>query len=113
FAALARLLSHAALEARIRFERSDLVRVDRQQLRNHARYFIELELVVVDKREGIDSDVEAFGDVPDFLTLGQPVDLRVEEVLRDPELLQLLPCGIEIVLADDAEQNPALVQILQ
>src|SRR5260370_41719696 len=76
-------------------------------------YFVQLKRIVVDKCHGGDRNVQTLSDGLDALAFGIPVYLGIQEVLAQPEFLQLFPCRLGIILAGDAEEDSALVQLFQ
>ena len=75
-------------------------------------HLVALELLVVDERQGVDTDVERGGDLGHGLGLRPPADLGVKEILRQAELLQPGDYGAWLVLARHRVQNAAPVKFL-
>ena len=120
-AALAVRLVHAAAhrrlvgdEARLEVgaggQLGQLGSVEAAHLRQLGAHLVALERLVVDEGHGVETDVDRLGDLAHARRLRAPVDLRVEEVVRHPQLGELLPRRLGVVAAGHRVQDAAGVE---
>ena len=111
-AALPALFRDRYLALRPSGDATRLAGIDHRHLRERALDLFPLERLVIDEREGVETDAQALRDARDRLALRAPADLRMEEVLVQSPLPEDGHHVVGIVLAGDRMQDAATVRLL-